>query len=320
MDIPVSSLNERMASRLPREFPLGLVFVVGRVERVPSANGRDSLRHFHLVEGQHRIRCVLSERAARSSIFDEGDTIRAGGHLAFNPFWADYYLLARDIEVVPENGRSTSTLAAIIADMEQRSQQYGLVRTELPEWVKQLAPRELRHRYLEVDGGQEVEETVTAARPPSGQLLSVLSARSVEERLAVPGLPTELVSYLSEAMDRNEDIQLTPQLLSRFDPLPHELVQPPSSPEGAGRAGLATASQGSAAGLEPGLPASAETAQAVPASDEPYPLAEAARQRSGFRLPKGDDLIWLMLGAAVIMLLLLMVTAFVLALVRTLPG
>lgn len=293
MDIPVSQLNKRMASRLPNEFPLGLVFVVGRVE---SANGRNSRRQFHLVEGQHRIRCRLSERAARSAIFDEGDTIRAGGHLAFDALWADYYLLARDVEIVPEDRRTSSTLAAIIADMEQRSQAAGLVPAELPDWVKELAPPEVRGALSDVGPSLGLD---AFALPENG-------AHRPGNPLAAPGLPPELLDYLSEAMDGDEEVELTPQLLSRFDPLPGELNLAAAESSERSAATRATA-VGSASRLSTRL-------------SGPHEAGPETSARPAARTSRGDTLIWYALGAAVVLLLVLMVAAFVLALARNLPG
>ena len=109
MDIPVSRLNQRMALQLPAEFPLGLVFVVGMVDELDEEEEDSNLHGFFLIESDHRVRCLLSKRAATETSFNEGDKIRASGHLAFDPHKADYYLFARDVELAhPQTKRLTS--------------------------------------------------------------------------------------------------------------------------------------------------------------------------------------------------------------------
>ena len=89
MDISVSRLNGRLASKLPPELPLGLVFVIGKVVQ-KDADG------FVLSEEAHQLNCQLAEEME----VQVGNEVRASGHLMFDPEKLQYYLLARDVEVV----------------------------------------------------------------------------------------------------------------------------------------------------------------------------------------------------------------------------
>ena len=101
MDISVSHLNNRLALQLPAQLPLGLVFVLGNIEKLVSGdNDGYPYPQFDLVEKEHRVRCLFSERVVLDVDLQEGNTIRAGGHLIFDPKQADYYLLVRDVETI----------------------------------------------------------------------------------------------------------------------------------------------------------------------------------------------------------------------------
>lgn len=205
MDISVSGLNGRLASKLPPELPLGLVFVVGQVEQI-EANG------FILVEGTHRLHCHTEENGE----IGEGDEVRASGHLMFDAEQLRYYLLARDIEVVtPEplgapdrNSRELlaesegllSALAAVKARAAVAPTHYG---EELPVWVKKLAPPEVQVDAVEDGTGERVRP-----RAPRAEL------------------DEDLVFKLSEAMDSEEELELTPEFLARYLPEEPELPEP----------------------------------------------------------------------------------------------
>lgn len=232
MDIPVSRLNKRMALQLPAELPLGLVFVVGKVRNLASTEGEGGRPFFYISENEHMLRCQLSERALEGVNINEGDMIRAGGHLAFDTLQADYFLLARDIEILPEHRPSRTTLAPILADIKKRSQAASLVPAELPDWVQQIAPPELRGTAATpivqegtVDGaGLTLQETVvleTAAEPepepaaeePSQEMLQQPVAESLPE-----GFTDDLVHFLSEAMDSPDEVELTQELVAELAP------------------------------------------------------------------------------------------------------
>lgn len=206
MDISVSGLNGRLASKLPPELPLGLVFVVGRVEQL-DAEG------FILAEGAHRLHCQTDENGQ----LGKGDEVRASGHLMFDPEQLRYYLLARDIEVVTSEPLGTpdrssremlaesegllSALAAVKARAAVAPTQTG---EELPVWVKKLAPPE-----VEVTGVEDETDEVVPPRAPKAEL------------------DEDLISKLSEAMDSEDELELTPEFLAKYmpeEPAPPELL------------------------------------------------------------------------------------------------
>jgi len=218
MDISVSRLNERMALQLPAQFPLGLVFVVGTVESPPmSVNGEDGAAFF-LIEREHRLRCLLSARAAESITLVKGSEIRAGGHLAFDPTRADYFLFARDIELMPHEAARVSSLAAIIRDFNMRSEAAGLTPAELPDWVKRMAPPEIREELP--DTISQPPEIVPEPLPPEIEVVQGPRAGQLGlgHEVAIAGLSDELLDFLSEAMDSNEDVELTPELVAEYNP------------------------------------------------------------------------------------------------------
>ena len=194
MDVSVSHLNNRLALQLPAELPLGLVFVLGVVEKfVNGDNGRSGHTQFDLVEKEHRVRCLLSERVVLEEDVQEGSTIRAGGHLIFDPKRADYYLLVRDVEIVQLLPVSPSVLhmdmVSMMAEVQKRAAAEDLVQSELPPWVKKMSPVEFREVLMEANGEAVVQEN--------------------DEN----GVEKKQLAQLSEAMDSDEDVELTSSLL-----------------------------------------------------------------------------------------------------------
>jgi hypothetical protein len=217
MDIPVSRLNERMALRLPAQFPLGLVFVVGTVEGLNAGANGDQPSAFFLSESDHRLRCRLSDRASRESELKNGYRIRAGGHLAFDSQHADYFLLARDVEVIPMEQPRVSSMAAIITDYTKRSEQAGLIPAELPDWVKRMAPP-----GIGVEAGiSSVASSSSAFIPPAvkveGATKKPHGLLGLGHDVAVAGLSDELIEFLSEAMDSEEEVELTPEMVAEYN-------------------------------------------------------------------------------------------------------
>jgi hypothetical protein len=223
MDISVSRLNQRMALQLPAEFPLGLVFVVGEVDRLvlsPDGGDRPS---FLLVENGYELRCCLSDRTAQESTLAEGDSIRAGGHLAFDPHYADYFLYVRDVEVLvdepPPSQPARASLVPILEDIRRRSQAANLIPADLPTWVRRIAPPEFQSA---VDISAEGEEP---ADLPESLPASSESSDEIPGLAPVPAdgqpsvrLTDELVAFLSEAMDSPEDVELTSELMAELAP------------------------------------------------------------------------------------------------------
>ncbi len=220
MDIPVSQLNRRLGVQLPAELPLGLVFVLGRAADLEWLT--DGRLRFWLIEGEHRILCVLTERAAAETELAEGDEVRAGGHLAFDDRLAGYYLLARDVEValpvadmtVPAEPKSDqAALREMLAEVSRRSKTAVKTDPDLPGWVQRLAPAGLQADFGEKP---ENEPSVMVERRPS-----------LADRFA---LNDELIAFLSDAMDKDEDVELSPDLLQELGaPVPVE--PPPALPD-----------------------------------------------------------------------------------------
>lgn len=202
MDITVSRLNERMALRVPSELPLGLVFIVGQVEAIrpyPQAPGEVALQ---LIDDDHSLPCRLPQQVAEEMQLAGKERVRAGGHLRFDTREARYYLLARDIEVLPPPVREDEedVVEAPLprtdaAPVQEQSDDGRLVTAELPPWVQQLAPPELQ---------------------------SELGLPAAAAETAVPNddelrpLPDALVDYLSQAIDSDQEIELTPSLVHRL--------------------------------------------------------------------------------------------------------
>lgn len=200
MDISVSRLNGRLASKLPPELPLGLVFVVGKVGQVGG-------NRFVLKEETHCLTCRSIEAVA----FREGDDVRASGHLMFDAERLQYYLLARDVEVVRvepltaagensrellvENEALLSALAAVKARAEVAPTEKP---AEVPVWVQKLAPPEVQP--LVSDDQDDPAEKVGIHAPAAQQVK----------------LDDGLVSLLSAAMDSEEVLELTPELLAPY--------------------------------------------------------------------------------------------------------
>lgn len=223
MDISVSHLNQRLAVQLPARLPLGLVFVVGQVENVEvvsgrrlealRSNGRSSRVQFDLVDNHFRVRCALSARAAAEVDLEDGDEVRASGHLVFDPNQADYFLLARDIDLVVEDGglqpaaveEATSrigrtALTPVLADIKKRSEAAQQAASDLPYWVQRMAPPEFQTPEQEEASEDETAVLLNGA----GHHFESLD------------LNDGLVDFLSQAMDSEETIELTPSLLAQY--------------------------------------------------------------------------------------------------------
>lgn len=223
MEISVRRLNHRLALQLPKELPLGLVFVSGTVEEVGSVqladvvgHGRLSSIQFYLTEGICRLRCILSPKEAAHTVVQDGEQVRVGGHLMFDPNQASYFLLARDLEKVtetavfelPSEDRETlhqeqKALAAALANVKKRAAVVKEPEADLPEWVQKIAPPEIQR------------EDLPATSVPEADLL---------ESAAVPlELDEELVEVLSDAMEQEAEVEVTPELLAQYH------LQPPES-------------------------------------------------------------------------------------------
>lgn len=227
MDVSVSHLNNRLALQLPRELPLGLVFVTGTVSFSGTAvsteivaHGRYQHLHFDLIDDRHRIRCVLVVRVGLEHRLELGSRVRVGGHLRFDPQRADYYLLARDLEPLDEDvfgdveevEADQEEVAALLADIRKRTTQQKL-RTDLPEWIQALAP-----------------EPFQSTKKDEGQVDTSTSSHSgkVPEE-AASDVDTGVRSSISALLDQPGDVELTPDLISTLEekaPILDEDLQP----------------------------------------------------------------------------------------------
>lgn len=223
MDISVSRLNQRMALQLPAEFPLGLVFVVGQVSGLVLPNENGDRPTFLLVEDGYQLRCCLSDRTADESTLADGDSVRAGGHLAFDPRHADYFLYVRDVEVLadepPSLRPSPASLTPILDDIRRRSQAAHLIPADLPTWVRQIAPPELQqdvNRPVDMQQAADLREPITTRSEIADAIPGLMPTTEVEESSLT--LTDELVAFLSEAMDSPEDVELTPELMAELAP------------------------------------------------------------------------------------------------------
>lgn len=229
MDISVSRLTSRMALQLPAEFPLGLVFVVGKVESYPTGQNGHQPGTFLLSESGHKLPCKLTERTAAEVNLHDGDLIRAGGHLAYEPSRAGYYLLARDVEVLEEYQPRPSVIKDIAPERVELLGATRLVPAELPPWVEELAPPEIRaelerQRASRVEVQEDPSDSWEVFVEPDASL-SYLA-----DDPALAGLSDDLIDFLSEAMDSSEEVELTPELLAEFSP-DHEYHAPQLSNE-----------------------------------------------------------------------------------------
>ncbi len=214
MDISVSQLNRRLALQLPAQLPLGLVFVSGTVGfiRVMESNvdGRSDKVVFTLEEERYQIQCRLDQEEAERINLQEGDRVRVGGHLVFDNYEIAYYLLARDIELedsilgddpLDEDLRQfladNKELTAVLTGVKRRSEAASNVPEELPIWVQKIAPPEVQAQ-LSADSETAVGAPEFATKPEDIQLND------------------DALTFLSEAMDSDEEIVLTPDVLAQW--------------------------------------------------------------------------------------------------------
>jgi hypothetical protein len=223
MDISVSRLNNRLALQLPSELPLGLVFVLGRVQNLsqtePDSENSPAVVTFQLTEKGHSIFCQLSPRAAAEVTLTEDCLIRAGGHLSFNPARAEYFLFARDVDIVaeqPDVGAVTEPSSRLekagvpkaLIGVKKRSESIKTEPSDLPGWVQRMAPPGLavESESKETDS----EETAVAVNPT--QIATPLPALAAEQ----PPINQELIDFVSKALESQEEVELTPELLDKF--------------------------------------------------------------------------------------------------------
>lgn len=210
MDISVSRLNNRMALQVPAELPLGLVFITGEVQglAMPAVASEQQPVSFELVEEGHRLPCHVPRSVVEETQVQAGDRIRVSGHLVFEPRAVHYYLSARDLEVLPQVVGPTQVSAVPIAPprLGQGVQSTSLAQSELPPWVKKLAPREIQEELGMVEEPQIEEVPVT------------LPQQRIPGRERRRELPPEMLDFLSSAIDSDQEIELTRDMIREYLP------------------------------------------------------------------------------------------------------
>ncbi len=225
MDISVRRLNHRLALQLPKELPLGLVFVVGVVGEVEKpvvedvANGRIRRIAFELLEEAYTLRCLLTQSAENPTTVWKDETVRVGGHLIFDPYYANYFLVTHDVEIIFEEEEieplfsedslalvhEQQALAEALAGVKRRSQAVAqLEPAELPIWVQKIAPLEIQEE-LGIELG-DTDKWFTDGN--DGVALGGEGSASL--------LSAEMVSELSVAMDGDGDVELTTDMLAEY--------------------------------------------------------------------------------------------------------
>jgi len=111
--------------------------------------------------------------------------------------------------------RPARPLAAIIADSNRREAASTVTRAELPAWVQQMAPPELRPAHAE----ESFAAGATMNRPPlDGDWELLADAESAiaypEAEPALAGMSDELIAFLSQAMDSDFEVEITPEIMT----------------------------------------------------------------------------------------------------------
>jgi hypothetical protein len=108
-----------------------------------------------------------------------------------------------------------ATGPAILADIDRRSQETGLVPAELPVWVKQLAPPELMAE-LGINGPVDSDEIQEAEVQDGEDISSESSPFELRDDETMLTMSDELIDFLSMAMDSTEEIELTPEVIAHL--------------------------------------------------------------------------------------------------------
>lgn len=218
MDISVSHLNRRVALQVPPELPLGLVFIVGDVHNLQEDYPARPVAQLQLRDGDHVLDCLLPGRLLEETMLQEGHRVRVGGQLAFDAYAASYHLRVHHLEVLDRRVRDVAPQGLLRGLPGNKRQQSALAPPDLPHWVRQLAPPEIQRELgFEVDDGVEdgpetrdEREGGTPRKPTSG-MTGVVSSTDA------PGdLSPQMVSFLSQAMDSDLEVELTPEILKKY--------------------------------------------------------------------------------------------------------
>jgi hypothetical protein len=220
MDMPISQVNIRLFARLPSDTGLGLLFATGTISQIVYASGERPIQ-FTLRHAGYALRCKIAPDLEPSFVLQEGQWVRATGHLSFSSQSAQFHLLARDLELLsdvaparlgmaPKRAPAPAGLEVVpgwLAEVQRRAGAAAdlLAPAEIPEWVQAMAPPEL---WTDDE----------ASRAPWGR-------QRVETFLNQPDVPEiaaaesdEVWSQLLAALERSdhEDVELTAETLASF--------------------------------------------------------------------------------------------------------
>jgi hypothetical protein len=220
MDMPISQVNIRLFARLPSDTGLGLLFATGTISQIVYASGERPIQ-FTLRHAGYALRCKIAPDLEPSFTIQEGQWVRATGHLSFSSQSAQFHLLARDLELLSDVGPARLGMApkrapappglevvpGWLAEVQRRAGAAAdlLAPAEIPDWVRAMAPPEL------LPGDEE-------SKAPWGRqrVETFLNQPDVPEIAAVES--DELWSQLLVALERSdhEDVELTAETLAQF--------------------------------------------------------------------------------------------------------
>ena len=95
MDMPVSQVNIRLFTRLPTDTGIGLLFATGVVSQIIYASGERPIQ-FTLRHAGYALRCKLAPDLEPGFVLQDGQWVRATGHLNFSSQSAQFHLMALD--------------------------------------------------------------------------------------------------------------------------------------------------------------------------------------------------------------------------------
>jgi hypothetical protein len=176
-----------------------------------------------------------------------------GGQLLFDAQSARYQLLAHHIEVLVSAADRKEAGPSPVSGRRVDSNEAALSPPELPDWVSKLAPPEIRQEL----GFADELEGAGAADPSLHRRQAGAGTTSPSEPIAealgadfIADLPSEMVRFLSQAIDSEEDVELTPEMLAAFGSTAKPAAAPqrskPFEERGAGASSEPAAAEGRA--------------------------------------------------------------------------
>ncbi len=241
MDMPISQINNRLNTRLPDEYDLGLLFAVGTVSQVVFASGGRPIQ-FTLRHAGYALRCKVAPSMILTFPLVEGREVRAVGHLSFSAQAAQFHLLVRDLEPLPDTILFESAVAppALVPVTERRiipewllniqkraqAAPEPLAPAEIPEWVHEMAPPEaqiITPQAINVLWGSQ--RAAAALEPPP---------MAEENGVTLFERDEELFQLLLSVLERSEheEVELDAQTLAQLLPSQSETNddEPPAVP------------------------------------------------------------------------------------------